>query len=345
MTRINLLPWREERRVRQQRNFYIMIGMAVIFAGLGVLLAHLYVATLIEHQEARNNFLKKEITRLKRVEKEIREMERSEASLRARLGAIQDLQRTRPDIVRALDELVRRAWGRAGRILAEYPHLETILNDPERLVIDIREQIETYRDPSKPCVVVSAHQSNWEIAASALAKLGIPNASLYSPPTNPYLDRMLHTSRQALNCELLPRDNSARLLVRALKQGRSVGIVMDRRVDDGKPIPFFGRDKPSTIMPAWLALKYGCDLVPLKVERLRDARYRATLYPPVRPADPDADPTQQAIDMTRQLHGQFEQWIRENPQDWFCSKRLWPKGKMAGSEQPEEAPEGEKHAA
>jgi KDO2-lipid IV(A) lauroyltransferase len=244
-----------------------------------------------------------------------------------------------------LDELVCRAWGRAGRILAEYPHLETILNDPERLVIDIREEIETYRDPSKPCVVVSAHQSNWEIAASALAKLGIPNASLYSPPTNPHLDRMLHDSRLALNCELLPRDNSARLLVRALKQGRSVGIVMDRRVDDGKPIPFFGRDKPSTIMPAWLALKYDCDLVPLKVERLRDARYRATLYPPVRPADPGADPTQQAIDMTRQLHQQFEQWIRENPQDWFCSKRLWPKGKIASSEQPEDAPEGEKHAA
>jgi KDO2-lipid IV(A) lauroyltransferase len=251
-----------------------------------------------------------------------------------------------PDLEDAeLDALVRRAWGRAGRILAEYPHLETILNEPGRLEIDIREEIETYRDPSRPCVVVSAHQSNWEIAASALAKLGIPNASLYSPPTNPLLDRMLQESRRALNCELLPRDNSTRLLVRALKGGRSVGIVMDRRVDDGRPVPFFGRDKLSTIMPAWLALKYGCDLVPLKVERLQDARYRATLYAPVRPADPAADLSGQAIDMTRQLHQQFERWIRENPQDWFCSKRLWPKGKIGDQQQTPQDVEGEKHAA
>lgn len=244
-----------------------------------------------------------------------------------------------------LDALVRRAWGRAGRILAEYPHLDTILTEPGRLELDIREEIETYHNPSRPCVVVSAHQSNWEIAASALAKLGIPNASLYSPPTNPLLDRMLHESRRALNCALLPRENSTRLLVRALKEGRSVGIVMDRRVDDGKPVPFFGRDKLSTIMPAWLALKYGCDLVPLKVERLQDARYRATLYPPVRPVDPQADLTEQAIDMTRQLHRQFEEWIRQNPQDWFCSKRLWPKGKIENQQQPRQDVEGEKHAA
>ena len=132
---------------------------------------------------------------------------------------------------------------------------------------------------------MTAHQSNWEVVCSAMAKLGIPNASLYSPPTNPLLDRMLLESRRALNCELLPRENSARLLMRALKQGQTAAMVMDRRVDDGKPIRFFGRDKLSTIMPARLALKFNCDLVPVQVERLQDAHYRVTFHPPVRPRD------------------------------------------------------------
>jgi KDO2-lipid IV(A) lauroyltransferase len=232
-----------------------------------------------------------------------------------------------------IDELVTRAWGRSGRVLAEYPHLATILREEDRLIIDIREPIETYSNPGRPCVVVTAHQSNWEVVCSAMAKLNMPNASLYSPPTNPLLDRMLLESRRALNCELLPAENSARLLMRALKEGRTVGMVMDRRVDDGKPILFFGRDKPSTIMPAKLALKFNCELIPAQVERLRDARYRVTFHAPVLPRDTSVDETTQAIDMIQQVHLQFEDWIRRHPQDWFCSKRLWPKIKMPATEE------------
>jgi KDO2-lipid IV(A) lauroyltransferase len=227
-----------------------------------------------------------------------------------------------------LDQLVSKAWGRAGRIMTEYAHLETILRDPKRLLIDIREPIETYDNPNRPCVIVTAHQSNWEVVCIAMARMGIPNASLYSPPTNPMLDRMLAESRRVLDCELLPRDNSARLLMRALKQGRTAAMVMDRRVDEGKPIQFFGHAKMSTIMPAKLALKLNCDLVPAQVERLQDANYRVTFHPPVRPGNSDADATAQAIDMTQQVHNQFESWIRQQPEDWFCSKRLWSKGKI-----------------
>ena len=137
---------------------------------------------------------------------------------------------------------------------------------------------------------------------------------------------MLLDSRRALNCELLPRENSARLLMRALKHGQTAAMVMDRRVDEGKPIRFFGRDKNSTIMPAKLALKFRCDLVPVQVERLHDAHYKVTFHPPVKPRDTSADENAQAIDMIQQVHEQFEQWIRQQPEDWFCSKRLWPKG-------------------
>ena len=160
-----------------------------------------------------------------------------------------------------------------------------------------------------------------------MAKLGIPNVSLYSPPSNPLLDRMLLESRQALNSDLLPRDNSTRLLMRALKNGQSIAMVMDRRVDEGKLIRFFGRDKLSTIMPAKLALKLSCDLVPVQVERLQDAHYRVIFHPPVRPENTSVDETTQAINMIQQIHQQFENWIRQQPEDWFCSKRLWPKEK------------------
>jgi KDO2-lipid IV(A) lauroyltransferase len=233
-----------------------------------------------------------------------------------------------------LETRVRNAWGRAGRILAEYPHLKTILADEGRLEIVIEDPTAAFTNPERPCVMVSGHISNWEVVCSAMARLGMPNASLYSPPTNPYLDHMLAESRRALNCELLPRDKSARLLMRALKQGRTAGMVMDRRVDEGHPIRFFGRDKLSTLIPARLALKFGCELVPAQVERLRDARYRVTFHPPVKPRNPQAGETERAVDMIQQLHTMFEDWIRQSPEDWFCSKRLWEKDKQRPAANP-----------
>jgi KDO2-lipid IV(A) lauroyltransferase len=113
--------------------------------------------------------------------------------------------------------------------------------------------------------------------------------------------------------------------MRAIKNGSSAGLVMDRRVDEGKPVPFFGRDKMSTMLPAKLALKFDIDMVPVQVKRLRGAEFKLIYYPPIKPADPSADENVQALDMITQLHQLFEQWIREDPQDWFCPKRMWPK--------------------
>ena len=107
MTRINLLPWREARRLRQKRNFVSLIIAGVVIAAIGVLITHLYVAGLIEHQQQRNQYLRNEITKLNKVEREIQEMKQAEDSLAARLEVIQRLQRGRPDMVKVLDALVR----------------------------------------------------------------------------------------------------------------------------------------------------------------------------------------------------------------------------------------------
>lgn len=225
--------------------------------------------------------------------------------------------------------LARASWSTAGRILGEYSHMNKILNerDGERVEVEVQEPSGSLLDPNKPTVLVAAHLSNWEVLGVALAHLGLPNTSLYSPPTNPWIDRMLRKSRESLQCELVPRDNSARRLMQSLKKGRTVGVIIDRRVDEGEKIPLFGQDKLTTTMPAKLALKFDCDLVPVRVERRKDANFKVTFYPPISPLNSDDCESDQAVDMIGQVHGLFEQWIRQQPQDWFCSKRLWPKRK------------------
>jgi KDO2-lipid IV(A) lauroyltransferase len=228
----------------------------------------------------------------------------------------------------------KACWSSAGRVLSEYPHLDRILNDQgdQRLEVIVHDQALTLRDRKGPAIVIGAHLSNWELSAFALGRLGIVNSVLYTPLTNPWLDRLLLESRAALNCELLPRDNSARLLVERLKTGGTIGMLVDRPVAGGKPVPFFGREKSTTLMPAKLALKFDCDLIPSRVERIKGAHFRVTYLPPVRPANPDDCKNDQALDMMRQLHQLFESWIRQRPEDWFCSTRVWPKARPGNLE-------------
>lgn len=238
-----------------------------------------------------------------------------------------NLRHAFPDKSKAeIDTLVSRVWGGAGAVLLEFAHLHR-LTDPAngRFQVDIRAPIDTYDNPQKPAIFVTAHVSNWELVASTITNFGVELICLYSPPNNPWLDQMLKKSRAALGCELLPRDVSMRPLVRAISEKRSVAMVVDRRVEGGELVPFFGCDKLSTTLPAKLALKHGCPLVPVEVKRLAGARFKVIFYPPVLPRRPDDTEDRQAFDMMAQVHGCFEQWIREAPGEWLCTKRIWPK--------------------
>jgi KDO2-lipid IV(A) lauroyltransferase len=235
---------------------------------------------------------------------------------------------------REIKQLVKACWSSAGRVLSEFPHLDHILNDrgDQRLEIVISDPEKSFLESSGPAVVVGAHLGNWELIESALGRLGVENSALYAPLSNPWLDRLLLESRAALNCELLPRDNCTRLLVDRLNAGRTVGMVVDRPVGRDKAVPFFGRDKFTTILPAKLALKFNCDLIPARAERIKGAHFRVTFHPPLRPANPGDCKIDQALDMMRQLHLLFESWIRQRPEDWFCSTRIWPKARPGNPE-------------
>lgn len=107
MTRINLTPWREDRRAAQERQFRGVLVAAALVALAIVGAGHFYITELINHQEARNQMLRTEITRIARVEREMREMERTEVRLMSRLEAIRGLQQSRPDKVVGLDTFAR----------------------------------------------------------------------------------------------------------------------------------------------------------------------------------------------------------------------------------------------
>lgn len=107
MARINLLPWREQLREERKQRFVVAMGATLAVAGGLVFLAGQYFNSAIEQQNARNEFIKKEIAVLDARIKEIKDLRERREQLLERMKIIQDLQGNRPIIGHIFDQLVR----------------------------------------------------------------------------------------------------------------------------------------------------------------------------------------------------------------------------------------------
>ncbi len=105
-TKINLLPWREELRQEQKKQFAIMMFLTVLLAAAIVGLIHMQMGAKIDYQLSRNNYVGSEITRLDKEIAEIKDLRKVRRSLLERMEVIKDLQGSRPSIVHLFTEIV-----------------------------------------------------------------------------------------------------------------------------------------------------------------------------------------------------------------------------------------------
>lgn len=108
MPSINLLPWREAERHKRQRDFGVAMGGSVV-AGIAVVILTVFAfSQMISAQNGRNSRLTVEIAELEKSILEIDGLERQKERLLARMEIIEQLQKSRPEIVHLFDELVRK---------------------------------------------------------------------------------------------------------------------------------------------------------------------------------------------------------------------------------------------
>ena len=226
-----------------------------------------------------------------------------------------------------IDHLTREAASNLARVVVEYPHLRRIAG-PElpqfiEFVADVPEAALT--DERPPALYIGVHQANWEILSSLGAPLGKPMTIVVSPLSNPFVHQLVSKARPDAWVEQAERDQATRSLVRCLQSGRSVGLLADQRYENGLPVPFFGLDAMTAVGPARLAIKFDCDLVPTRIERIGPVRFRITTFAAIRPDPTITDEQERMIDMMQRVNQHFEAWIREKPAEWMCMKRRWPK--------------------
>lgn len=129
MARINLLPWRLERRKARQKEFVAMLGLSALAAAALSVLIVFYYSNEISGQQKRNAFLDGQIVE---VDKEIEELDKKKAKLLARKEVIEKLQSNRSQMVHLFDSLVRT--------IPDGAVLTAIKQDAETLTLEGRAQ-------------------------------------------------------------------------------------------------------------------------------------------------------------------------------------------------------------
>jgi type IV pilus assembly protein PilN len=107
MPRINLVPWREAERKRKRQEFGVAFVAALLFAGVIAFVVNWQIQSAIDEQQSRNAYLKEEIANLDKQIAEILDLDKRKQALRARIQVIEQLERSRPEIVHVFDQLVR----------------------------------------------------------------------------------------------------------------------------------------------------------------------------------------------------------------------------------------------
>lgn len=243
-----------------------------------------------------------------------------------------------------LRKIERGCWRTLGAVLAEMPHLgrisdlsrrppavEIVLAPGAEGLLDRLEQGEAF-------LFATAHLANWELLPRLLLQVGGRVAVIYTAQGNPFTDGLMQWLRRTKGVSYVGKRGGVRELLQAARQGQSLGMLVDLRSDEGEPVPFFGIPAMTSTVPARLAQMGKIALVPVRTERLGPARFRVTVEPPIEPRDPTAAVQERARDMTEQLNDRFAVWIRQNPGDWLCTKRRFPKVKRRGAKKATSSP-------
>jgi len=225
----------------------------------------------------------------------------------------------------AVERIVVAMWDNLGRVIAEYPHLDKfrVYEPGGRIEIVNPEYVRDQGRDGKGTLFFSAHYGNWEVVTMSATHAGLDIVEIYRPANNPLVDRLINHARSVIGSELVPKGAvAARRAVAALRSGRHIAMLVDQKMIEGLPVPFFGRAALTAPALARLALHFKCPVVPVRIIRSRGAHFLIIAEPPLQyrqSGDIEAD----TVALMTQVNQVYERWIRERPEQWLWLHNRW----------------------
>jgi len=224
-------------------------------------------------------------------------------------------------------EIINGMWSNLGRTFAEYIFLKNFkFNKADFNYIKINgiNYLEEIKKNNETVIFYSGHLANFELMAMELDKFGIKLAAIYRPLNNIFLNPLMEYLRMKYICpNQIPKGRiGMREIINRIKNGYSIALMVDQRVSEGPRVPFFNRPAHTTTIPAQLALKYNCKLVPVFLERKKDINFEMTIHEPYKIQKTGND-DEDTKNITLKINQIMEKMIIKNPSQWIWSHNRW----------------------
>ena len=240
---------------------------------------------------------------------------------------------------RERERLARASFAHAGMIMADAAYFRLCARLPlERLaVFEGTEHLLKAAAGKRGALVFSGHFGHWEMVGLLQPRIGVPYSMVVRPLDNGRLDSYLSGLRTITGNELISKYNAARGVLRALRPGNAIGLMIDQNVrgEGGVFVDFFGTPASTTPALAIFALKTGAPIVPMFSYPLPDGRLRIRYGEPI-VATRRGTLSEDIHAITQQCTRILEREIREHPECWLWMHNRWRTRPTAAS--PEGAP-------
>lgn len=199
----------------------------------------------------------------------------------------------------------------------------TAQNIDKYIKIDGRERVEKVLSQRRGFIVLSAHFGNWELLAGYFGLKGYPVTVLARRLRFEKYDKFINALRKRMKVNIIMRDESAKVILRMLKEGKPIAIMPDQDIDsiEGVFVDFFGHPAYTPTAPVTLALATAVPIIPMFIVRER-AGHRIYVEEPLEleiTGNKDLDIKVN----TEKWSKMVELYIRRYPSQWVWMHNRW----------------------
>ena len=225
------------------------------------------------------------------------------------------------------EEIINGMWSNIGRTFAEYVFLKDFKYNKtnfNHIKINGTNYLSEIKNNNEPAIFYSGHFANFELMAMELDKFGIKCAAIYRPLNNFFLNPLMEYLRMKYICpNQIPKGRMGiREIISKVKDGYSIALMVDQRVSEGPKTLFFNKPAHTTTIPAQLALKYDCKLVPISLERKEGPNFEMTIHEPYK-IEKTGNDEEDTKNITLKINQIIEKMIIKNPKQWIWSHNRW----------------------
>lgn len=178
-------------------------------------------------------------------------------------------------------------------------------------------------------ILVSAHYGNWEYITSYISLKYKPTTMVGRLMNNKHFNEEMEKNRNKHNSKMLPKSGSAKGLMKALKEGRIIGLATDQHISlkKGVVVKFLGHDAVQVDSSARLAVKFNALIIPVFFIQNGFRDYTIKFYSAIEPSEYKGEEQLQKI--TQKEADIMTEQIRQKPENWFWQHRRFKEFHMS----------------